>query len=94
MSAITDELRRLGKLTPDQIAADLRERGIKGRMGSCTECPLARRLNQCGARGASVGHCTIFEVKRLGATLEPLPSSAIKFTFAFDNRQYPDLVEA
>lgn len=93
MSAITDELKRLGKLTPDQIAADFRERGIKGQRAICGYCPVANDLNALGYFGAIVGPSNIYWHDNGSSESLATPESVRSFMYRLDIGKYPDLVE-
>jgi hypothetical protein len=83
-----DELTRLGKLTPDEIARDLKKRHCEGVFGSTTCCPVAKRLEQIVGRPVSVAISIAF-VDRIPLLM---PANVCHFVHAWDARQYPDLI--
>jgi hypothetical protein len=87
LAAITD----LGD-TPDDIADRMRALNIKGRLGSCDTCPLARFIQTIpGAENALVGF-NVVELKN-DEPVVVLTYAAIEFRYRFDRGLYSDLID-
>lgn len=92
MTMLKDELRHYVGKTPDQIAATVKRRGIKGRMGTTYGCPMALLLNGEGGGAHVIGRR--FIVRRSGKNIEKIrtPDNVAAFMRKFDIGGYPDLV--
>lgn len=72
--------------TPDEIAATLASRGIRGEIGSPCRCPIA----------IAVGADAIWTrppAAIFGLVKVPLPAAVVEFVELFDDGWYPELVE-
>lgn len=91
-------LRRLGKMTPDDIAEYLRSEGITGPRLSSERCPIAVLLNRGREKGPYrylVSGRHIYRVKSSGAMVKTIiaPNSVADFITNFDHGYYSDLAE-
>lgn len=76
--------------TVEEVAEGLRARGIKGKRGSSTSCPLYNYLRLYGFR-RQIDYRTIDGVLVLGQErLLSLPQ-LVRFAREFDDGKYPDL---
>jgi hypothetical protein len=82
------ELRRLAKLSPDEIAADLGRRRCKGIVCGGDDCPLAMRLSRVACSPVSVGPGCAYVRNRPCR----LPAAVERFRCAFDRGRYPNLI--
>ena len=78
--------------SPDEIAAVVKRRGIKGRMGTTYGCPMALLLG-----GVSTGEFVIgrrYIVRRSGDKIEKMrtPRQIEQFMRKFDIGGYPELI--
>ena len=92
MAQLDDVLEQFRGLKPDDIAAMVKRRGIKGRMGTTYGCPMALLLD-----GQSTGTYVIgrrYIVRRSGRAVEKsrTPDNVRSFVRKFDIGGYPDLV--
>ena len=85
---LTDALRALGRLSPDEIAALLHDHGVTGDIGSHSACPLAHYLTRVTGEATSVGLSFAFR----GEVDVVLPQSTQRFVDRFDTGRYPFLV--
>lgn len=79
-------------LTPDQIAALVQKRGIRGRAGTTYNCPLALMLS--GTHGGQFVVGRKFIARRSGSRIDkiPTPKNLASFERKFDIAGYPDLI--
>lgn len=76
--------------SPSDIAAALRERGIKGQMWEAVRCPLARFLSdELGQRCLVSAPWIVVGGKNEHST----PASVAEFIRHFDAGKWPELVE-
>lgn len=86
---ITNELARLGSLSADDIAAEFRAKGIRGRFGNCGICPMANYLRACTGQAVAV---TPVGVKTAGGVFYDVPQSVTDFVMRFDQHKLLDLI--
>lgn len=89
---LVDILGQFKGKSPDDIAAMVKRRGIKGRMGTTHRCPMALLLD-----GISTGQYMIgrkYIARRSGETIEKArtPENLSTFVRKFDVGGYPDLI--
>lgn len=89
---LADVLEQFKGKTPDDIAAMVKRRGIKGRAGTTYKCPMALLLN-----GAFTGDYVIgrkYIVRRSGHAIQQVatPKNVAQFVRKFDTGGYPELV--
>ena len=92
MSTVKNILRQFQGLSPDQIAAVIQRRGIKGRMGTTYKCPMALLLT-----GESTGQYVVgrkFIARRSNNKIEKTttPLNMAQFLRKFDIGGYPKLI--
>lgn len=95
---IREWLEELGS-TADEVAASLESRGIRGRRGSATHCPIAKYLQQRAVRSALVGADTVHVDPGLGLPYVDVrtPNAVADFVAKFDQevpaeaRAWPNL---
>jgi hypothetical protein len=90
-ASINAALRDFHDRTPEQIAAMLRECGVKGRPGSTYGCPLARYLSIINGGQFIVGRKLIVRVGA-GNGKARTPPEVKAFLDEFDVKRWPDLV--
>jgi hypothetical protein len=85
-------LREFQGKSPDDIAAMVKRRGIKGRAGTTYGCPFAMLLNGAHTGAYIIGRKYI--VRRSGANIEKVhtPANIKAFVRKFDLAQYPELI--
>jgi hypothetical protein len=78
--------------TADQIAEIVRRRGIKGRMGTTSKCPMALLLDSQASGKFVIGRQYI--ARRSGSRIEKArtPVNVAQFMRRFDIGFYPDLI--
>jgi hypothetical protein len=80
-------LRRLGA-TPERIAFELLQLGIRGEINHAEECPVARYL----ARHGAVDPCVDAQRMTCNKNVEiPTPGAVVDFILQFDDGRWPEL---
>jgi hypothetical protein len=92
MSQLSDVLEQFRGKNADEIAAMVKRRGIKGRMGTTYGCPMALLLNQARHGEFVIGRKYV--VRRSGDRIEKqrTPRNIEAFVRKFDIGGYPDMV--
>lgn len=92
LNALSDVLRELSVMEPDEIAHKLNEAGIKGKARACSFCPMANYLNKVLGGGHFV---TVEKVYVLDdafdtdeETFVEIPDNVRKFVKCFDAGKY------
>lgn len=91
LKAALEELK--GK-TPDEIAALMKERGIKGRPATTQRCPLAMFFNGTHSGRFVIGREFIMRIAGGNSEPEkaPTPKNLSAFVRMFDTGSYPELI--
>ena len=92
LNALSDVLRELSVMEPDEIAHKLNEAGIKGKARACSFCPMANYLNATLGGGHFVNFEKIYvldEAYDLDEDMHvDIPDSVRKFVKRFDAGKY------
>lgn len=90
-SVLVNAIEQLRGKSPDEIAAMMRRRGIKGRPGTTQKCPLAMFFDGTNAGTFVIGR--EFIMRTAGKTVEraKTPKNLADFVRRFDIGKYPDL---
>lgn len=92
LNALSDILRELSVMEPDEIAHKLNEAGIKGKARACSFCPMANYLNATlgGGHFVTLEHVYIldeaYDLK--DEIYVDTPDSVRKFVKRFDAGKY------
>lgn len=78
--------------TADEVAANLRLLGIKGRPGQATACPLAFYLRQWWKNASVYTQCIVWNKHEWIAHDGLTPAHCLEFAQKFDKHEYPDLI--
>jgi hypothetical protein len=90
-----DAMASLKGKSPDEIAAMMRERGIKGRAGTTQKCPLAVFFNGIQPGKFVVGRSFVMRLSGSHNTQPEkmaTPHNLVNFLKAFDTGAYPELL--
>lgn len=89
---LEDVLSQFKDQTADQIAATIKRRGIKGRMGTTYGCPMALLLNGIETGSFVIGRKYI--VRRSGKVIQKVrtPREISVFMRKFDLGKYPEII--
>lgn len=80
--------------TPGEVAASLEARGIKGHKRKACRCPLSNYLKAQGFELPIVGKDTVITGDGIKDLVSLLPPACSAFVTAFDDGNYPELVES
>jgi hypothetical protein len=96
-------IRELGKSlgsTPDMVALNLKEMGVRGSPRQPTGCPIARYLQAVVGTEAWIGDVVVWDrsvhIYPAGRRIPRmiwLPRAVVQFMDRFDNGAYPELVD-
>lgn len=78
--------------TPDAIAAMVKRRGIKGRMGTTYNCPMAILLHNMSTGAYVIGRRYIVRISGRDIQKAPTPKNVHQFLHKFDLGGYPDII--
>jgi hypothetical protein len=93
---VEETLRQLGG-DGNAVAASLRRRGVKGKVGLAEHCPIANLLHQSyGFDWIEVesDNISFRDADDVEATWITPPNAVVEFIVLFDACAYPDLIEA